>query len=61
MFFENANSMVKVAVILWEIYWSYSFEKGLREELVDYFKSSPGGSDGPLELRIIHQIPPVVH
>jgi len=38
MFFENANSMVKVTVILWEIYWSYSFEKGLREELVDYFR-----------------------
>ena len=42
--------MVKVTVILWQIYWSYSFEKGLREELVDYFKFSPGGSDlvGPI-------------
>jgi len=59
MFFENANSMVKVAVILWEIYWSYSFEKGLREELVDYFKSSPSGSDlvGP----ITHHTPQMVH
>jgi hypothetical protein len=30
--FENANSVLKVLVVLWDTYWSYPIEKNLREE-----------------------------
>jgi hypothetical protein len=30
--FENANSVLKVLVVLWDTYWSYPIEKKLREE-----------------------------